>query len=154
MLFRSTQSASPHPLIPIGSVSSMDAGIVTLHRPWDASTFVLSKQSQSGAYEKVQAFNLDIDCSMSPQTLSRDHASGFIVAGLCRSQPALWLAHVDSTLELSEVLLVTDSDPDAIKLIPTVAVRLESETVIAGSRVLRNRPSGEGTRYQIGRAHV
>ncbi len=93
-------SKSDQALRSLGSAPSTDAGIVTLYRPGDSSAFVLAKYGQSGALERAITVTLPDDCYATPQAVSRDATSGFVVVGECQYLAAAWLVHLDASLPI------------------------------------------------------
>lgn len=131
------------PLKSLAAVPSADAGLVTLYRPGDAAAFVLAKQTQAGAYTLVRSYRLPDDWVAMPSLLVNDAADGFVVAGYCRATGRAWFAHLDSNLGLVRVRALADTDPNALHLVPSVAVRVGADLVLAGDRSLANQAPGE-----------
>jgi hypothetical protein len=131
------------PLKSLASVPSGDAGLVTLFRPGNSAAFVLAKQSQSGAYEIVRSYELSEDCVAIPTLLARDTDGGYVVAGYCRANGDAWIAEVDHSLHLVRARIVVDTDPDSIRLQPSVAVRTGQDLLLAGDRLRAGQPVGE-----------
>jgi hypothetical protein len=130
------------PLRSLGSVSSVDAGLVTLFRPTDSSAFTLVKLGQSGSLERTLSIALPDDCGAKAQALARDGADGFVVVGECPFLASAWLVHVSGSFEVKGSWLLSDSDESTVRVTPTALTRSGSELVMVGDLVRQGEYAG------------
>jgi len=130
-------------LTSVGSVASLDAGLLTLYRTPGFGSFVVAKQSQAGALLRSIRVDLPDACGASVQAMAGAPDGGALVVGECPSTQSAFLVRLDRNLELTDSRTIADADPTTIRLTPTAIARQGEDWVVAGQLVRTGETAGD-----------